>query len=798
MLKKMMFAFAIIPGFLFAADLVKNGKPGAVIILGENASAPARLGAYEIQYHVKKITGAELPIAKEAPSGTGTRIFVGESPGTLRNGLKNADFKKQEYLVRIKGNDIFLLGFDGPDKRTVNYQDAGTFPDLWKDIGTLYAVYDFIELLGVRWYLPTELGTTFIPSGDLAVQDTEIRRVPSMEMRKMYENEPSRIPADLCGDTVPNPNTAMLNLRDTKLWFLRSRAGGRFEIINHSLGTLLPRFKEKRDWFAQGYEIQPFMQLCYTNPEVIAQVAQDARDFFDGKVPGNRVMGHATPDYKSDVFTVFPMDNGDFCKCSRCAKYIPTAAGRGAGLFSNDKSSNFFFRFVNEVAKQVKKTHPDKLIATGAYSNYAYPPTDFKLEDNIMVMMCLHVRGVYSKKVAENDERIVRAWQKEYPDMKKYVWLYYCFPTGAALRNKTRCFPGFFGSHVKDYFKYLKEARVSGMFWEPAALVNRQKSVLFDQVEGYINWKLAFDSSLDADQLFDEFFRRYYGPAEKPMKEFYKLAESIYCDPANYPSHAGNAWESYPVTRLATEERMTKLSSYLAQAKAMHLPEPFQSRMELFDCGVWQYIVKGRKDALENRSKTPCMQQAPVPCLKNPEPGNPLKIDWNKACALNMYGGLRAEPLARSISVRAAHDGEWLYFRYLEHINPDTLKKNASSPYENDEWESYFAGQRDVPYRQIGVDANGKIAGIVRKGIGFENWTFPGKVQCTFNANTWTTYIAVKMSDMIDGGVRPGDTLYYNLIRSASGYKPVACWIPTFGGYHAPERFGELYIEPEK
>lgn len=793
-----MFALAVMPGFLFAADLVKNGKSEAVIVIGENASAPAQMGAYEIQYHIRKMTGAELPIMKKVPAGATTGIYVGESAETLKNGLKNSDFKKQEYLVRVKGNDIFLLGFDGPDKRIVNYQDAKTFPDQWKGVGTLYAVYDFIESLGVRWYLPTELGTTFTPSKNLEAGNMEIRRTPSMEMRKMYENDPSRIPADLCGDTIPRQNKEMLNLRDTMLWYLRSRAGGRFEIINHSLGTLLGRFKDKRDWFAQGYEIQPFMQLCYTNPEVIAQVAQDARDFFDGKVPGNRVMGHSTPDYKSDIFTIFPMDNGDFCKCERCAKYIPTVAKRGAGLFSSDKSSNFFFRFVNEVAKEVKKTHPDKLIATGAYSNYAYPPTDFKLEDNIMVMMCLHVRGVYSKKVTENDECIVRTWQKEYPGMKKYVWLYYCFPTGTAVRNKTRCFPGFIGSHVKDYFKYFNDANVTGMFWEPAAMADKQKSVLFDQVEGYINWKLAFDTSLNADQLFDEFFRRYYGPAEKPMKDFYMLAESIYCDPANYPSHAGDAWEGYPVTRFATEERMKKLSSYLDQAKKMNLPEPFKSRVDLFERGVWQYIVKGRSETLSNDSKTPCMQQAPVPFLKNPEPGNPLTLDWDKACSLNMYGGLRAERLARSISVRAAHDGSWLYFRFLEYIKPDTLKKNASSPYENDEWENYFSKQRGIPYRQIGVDAGGKVVGAVRKGIGFEKWDFPGKIHVTFNANTWTTYIAVKMSDIVEGGIRPGETLYYNLIRSASNYQPVGCWVPTFAGYHAPDRFGELYIVPEE
>ena len=39
--------------------------------------------------------------------------------------------------------------------------------------------------------------------------------------------------------------------------------------------------------------------------------------------------------------------------------------------------------------------------------------------------------------------------------------------------------------------------------------------------------------------------------------------------------------------------------------------------------------------------------------------------------------------------------------------------------------------------------------------------------------------------------------LYGNIIRSNNG-RAYGVWIPTFTGYLAADRFGELYIEPAK
>lgn len=792
MLKKFILAITclITAGIVSAVELVKDGKPAASIILAEKPTRSAQMAAAELQYHIKLMTGATLEILKGKLPAKGTKIFVGESKYT--KGIKPFDF--QEYQVSVKGNEIILAGCDDPDYGTFNYDKLSTYPGHWKKNGSTYAVYDFLELLGIRWYLPTELGIAFVPTKNLEAADMMRRRKPTMEMRNMF---PLQIPANLCADTVNTPETkATLNARDSRLWYHRRRHGGKEVIINHSMYTFYNRYlKKKPDWFAKGYGKALPSQLCYTNPEVIKQVTQDARDYFDGKLKSAaQVLSNVPATYKSDVFPVFPMDNRSFCKCPNCIKDTAKhGVVRGKGTFSNDYSSEYLFKFVNAIAKELKKSHPDKLIGAGAYAGFAYPPKNFRLEDNIMVMMCLHTRMVYNKKTMENDDKILEAWVKEYPNMKKYVWMYWCFPTLSGRNQQFRIFPGFFAEKVGPIFRKYRKAGISGMFYEPSYTTYSQHSVLFDQVEAAINWSLAWDESRDEKVLFDEFFRLYYGPAEKPMKEWYRLAQSIFCAPAAHRHQTDEiAWK-----QLGTKENMAKLAVFMAQAKKLATAQPYKARVELFEKGVWQYMLKGKKRGDElDALKAPSMQQSIAPYIKNPVPGNPLKVNWSKAAKLHFFGGLRAEPPKRKLDVRVAHDGTYLYFR-AEESNVDIKKlKTKNLVWLNDEWEFFFGKQRSKPYRQLGIDAAGKYAGVNQEGTVTDNWEFPGNVKVTSGKNWWCAFFAVKLSDIVDGGIKPGEMLYLNVIRSGNG--ALGVWIPTFAGYHAPERFGEIYLEPAK
>ena len=769
---------------LSAADLVKNGKAVSVIVIGEKPTKSAQLAAYEIQYHIAKKTGVTLPIAAKAEKGK-LPICVGGMNG----------FKSQEYLVDIKPGKIILAGCDAQESGKVNYADEKSFPSRWKECATLYAVYDFLEMAGFRWYIPTDIGTTFTPSKNLSIAEKTIRRTPSYSYRDYpYFNFANTIWAD--SNDWKNRN--FLNKREAELYNFRLRVGGKLTIINHSLVSFNERFKTdpaKKNWFAQGYPVSHESQICYSNPEVIAQAVKDARDYFDGKVSARKVMGgHFTPGTLHDpkVFTIVPNDNGYFCRCKSCAKwatYSENERKKNAGDpgVMSGLDSDLFFSFANAVAKEVKKSHPDCKIALLAYNSYCQPPKTFKLESNIMIRMCLPLRSIYSSGFQKNLE-IMKEWQKQYPGMEKHVWFYYCWPSINVTKGAKNPFPGYFASHLDKIFEAFDGANVTGLFIENSKFFARA-AILYDTPEFYIAWRLAFDRKLKGKDLFDEFFRNYYGPAEKPMKEFYLLAEKLYGNPANYPKNVSH-WTAIPHSRFITPANLKKFDGFMAQAKTLAKTGPYKERVLLFEKGIWNLL---KKELREEYTRTPTMQQETIHYFKNPVPGNPKRAEWNKQGGFALYGGLRGENAKFPIGITASHDGTYLYLRFYEARDTSNFLVNKLGAWRDDGWELFFAKQNNSPYRQMNILASGKhhLIDIPSKSVPKFKLNFYNGL----SKGSWMVWLAIPLSEVVPGGIKPGEILYFNAIR-AREYVCHACWIPTYGGYFVPGRFGELYLEP--
>lgn len=589
--------------------LAQDGEPTACIVVATNATRSAQFAARELQHHLQKITDAELPIITDETPTNAPCILVGESKATRAQGLTSADFQSQEYLIRFQSKAIILMGRDKDDRGALDYATPATFPGYFDEQATCYAVYDFLErACGVRWYLPTDLGLVCPTQKTLKVSGANVRRAPAMKYR--YSRPENPIPADLCGDTVPGATaTPALDGREQTLFWHRQRIGGEPYEANHSLYGYYARFLETntpalfegehRDYFAQGYPGKPD-QMCYSSTGLLNQVTQDANAYFDGK--GLKYASMANGDY----FGVVPMDNGAWCKCTNCAGKVLKESARAKGFFSLDTDSDYLFHFVNQIAGKVYETHPDKFIATLAYAGYAYPPSQEKLASNISIQLCLQTRHVYSKPIQDNDLRILDLWVKESKERRKFLWLYYCFPSLMATAGQWRCFPGFFAHHVVTEMATWHKAGIRGLSYEPSYFGSGQMSILFDQVEAYVTWKLADDPTLDGNQLIEEFFAKYYGAAAVPMKTFYNRVEEIYCNPTNYPDPGAlqlHQSEAIAWGNLGTAERMQELGGYMEQARAAATTEIEKQRVALFDKGVWQYMQAGRAAYLARTKK---------------------------------------------------------------------------------------------------------------------------------------------------------------------------------------------------
>jgi len=598
-----------------AVTLVRDGKPTGAIVTAENPTPAARLAAKELQYHIREITGAVLPIKASGHDVKGARILVGESEATRKLGLQGENFQSQEYLIRIKDDTIILMGRDWLDtpanraetgrgvmyslvdtRKTIRYNVAVSrddepaedieLPGLMDDQGTCYATYDFMErFCGVRWYGPSPLNIVIPSQKTLSVPETEIRRRPSL----LHRYAPGG------GWPILREQWSSYNDIQKDLFFRRIRFGGERWGCNHSFSSFRDRFlvknpdrpelfeRRRPEFFAVGWENEGFWrQLCMTNPDVIAQVVQEARDYFDGKGIKGRQLA------VGDYFVVVPEDSDHWCKCDKCQAILEKGKSRDIKhTFGTGAASDYVFGFVNAVAKEVKKTHPDKYIATLAYHCYSYPPT-FELESNVAVAPCVQLCYGYSPGVFKNDEKFYNEWIEENKrsGRRLYVWNYFHHPMERALMGGWKCFPCFMPDVISEWVKRYARDGVRGYYLCGVP----------QQLGYYLYMQTAFNAETDYKALTDEFFTLYFGAAAEPMKKFYFRIAEINKEEGIIGNTEEDSWE-----KLGTRPRMEELGRLMEQAVASARTDVEKRRVATWKKGVWDYMVEGRREYVKKK-----------------------------------------------------------------------------------------------------------------------------------------------------------------------------------------------------
>jgi len=82
------------------AFIVKDGRPGAEIIISGKPERMAKLAAEELQTYVEKITGARLAITNEASKDIPVKIYVGKSKHTDQLKITDEGLRYGELIVK--------------------------------------------------------------------------------------------------------------------------------------------------------------------------------------------------------------------------------------------------------------------------------------------------------------------------------------------------------------------------------------------------------------------------------------------------------------------------------------------------------------------------------------------------------------------------------------------------------------------------------------------------------------------------------------------------------------------------
>ncbi len=780
--------------------ITKNGEPAASIVIDRDANRAARFAALELQHHVQAISGAVLPIVHDGEAVTGLPILVGESAATRALGLESSSFGRQEYLVRIGQERIVLMGRDREDKGEPNLDFVAnpnaiqSWPSVWHEQGSMYAVYDFLrDHCGVRWFNPTDVGTVYPTAATLTVSGAEVQRKPFMWYRGgTMIGQPERVQwggglwrsgtaegenymelgyASLY-EAQSHVNSRNLGLRaQNTLFMLRQKGGGEQAPCNHSFYNFYERFHTKGhenfeayrpEFFAQGYSGEKPPQMCYSNDGFVAQVVTDIRSYFDNGGYQKRMSGIGTPGYTwgENFFALEPMDNSAFCKCDACTPQYELDRPRA------EQHSTYWFRFVNRVANEIAKSHPDKKITTLAYMTHEGLPTNLKVADNVIVYFCISGNRMPYSPLLDRQMALLDEWHRK-ENVPMSLWLYNTFPLEIANNGKFFCFPGFFAHELDKQFKRFREYEINGIF----------HCGFNGEVANYLCYRLMDDPDADVDLLLDDYFSSFYGPAGAALKSFYTLVEERYCNPENYPKQGDEPYGGHQDVRIAWKhlgnaETMTKLAEYMAEAHAAAVTPEQKQRVALWDQGVYQYMKAGYESFNRRMS-------APIPEVIAPRvplaQGDPNAVSWEQAGVLvtTMYDRGSETPIPFKVTGRVCHDGDYLYVELIDHCDPSKLEVSPQIACYDD-WEVMFAHQRAQPFRQYMFGPTAMTQGLSygevnwRQGVVAAEYTdhaFGAKAVSDTSGEGWVLRLAFPLEKMLEKPVLPGETIYSNLIR---------------------------------
>ncbi|MFN2351013.1 MAG: DUF4838 domain-containing protein [Kiritimatiellia bacterium] len=498
--------------------IVYDGAARAEIVTSENPPPSVRLAAAELQSYIKKISGAELPLRTVAePSVLPVRIFLGRSAdagklGASADGLAWGAYRMktgEDWLALIGDDTLFeprgiyavnrndwtnnkkqlweeAVGIDwGNPVGSKLWDKYNQNLDMWRydEKGTLNAVYGFLRELGVRWYLPGEIGE-IVPEMrtiELPVTDREVR--PDYKIRMVAY---ARYGASASQDEV--------------LWSLRHGMNEPFGYFSHHGIANVSRSEVIRKQHPE------YMALYNGERQVLGRTANSCLSS-EGLFQENLRFVRAMFDmYDVPVVSVWPDDGfTSICQCDLCLGKDNPDIPRGS-------LSDYVWDYINRMAIEIGKSHPGKLICGGAYSTYWMPPSNIdRLNSNVVVSI---VNGRRRYDMSDEELQTLRNGVRRWSEMSDGKVIIFMNHGGGA--NTPRLFA--------DDLKFNKGLAMGEDIWPPfsrGGIANPG----FNHLNYYITARFQWDADQDIDQVLEEYYRLYYGPAAGAMRDFIDFYE---------------------------------------------------------------------------------------------------------------------------------------------------------------------------------------------------------------------------------------------------------------------------------
>jgi hypothetical protein len=444
--------------------VAQNGKTEAVILI-DPKEGKDRLAAEDLSKYIGIMTGAHPKII-EKKEEIDKSLKIKDKPLFIIGSLalsENPELSKR--LERVKKTKIILRADAVTLLRDKNrIYLAGSNGD-----SHCFAVAELLRMWGCRFFMPTEFGESIPVYKKLIIGDLDHTYAPPFEVRRYW--------ISWLGDTTGKDEFMRLNMMNNE--FVPS-------------GHCLARYT--KEIAPQG---NPF-HVPLSEKSTAEHVASEIEDRFR---KGERIMlGMEDGLYQSDS----PKDKE--LMSYQYDKY-----------FMTQSMTDVFMEFYNNVAEILMSKYPESGSKIGflAYSNNTIPPVKTKIAKPPLVayLAPIDIDPIHGMDSPDSPPR------QEYKEMM-YKWakvmegrlVIYDYDQGMLV---WRDIPAPSLSSVRQDMKHYRNAGILGVDTESRGAF----ATTF--INLYIRARLMWNPDEDVDRLISEFYPAFYGPADKPMSEYW-------------------------------------------------------------------------------------------------------------------------------------------------------------------------------------------------------------------------------------------------------------------------------------
>ena len=490
--------------------LVENGKTEYKLVVPEEQSTEILLAKDEMLRFFREATGITLPVVTDAGkshSDSAKYISIGDTTLYKTSGL-NVDKKalnRDGVRILTKGNTIYIVG--------------------GSDVGALYGVYDFLNIHFnfEMYYKDCYTLTTGVK--DIKLMDYNVTDIPDIRYRQrrglLYSSssESDDIMFAYRMRTLDGYGDLLLPIHSGDV----KESEAKFD--HNSFHYLPPsQYMEK---YPEFYSLNGG-QLCYT-ARGNSKLFDEMTDLCAKKIEQS-LRWYPTAEYPNYVGVQLGiMDMVAMCNCDACAKVASE---------HNGAMSATTIIFMNEVGRKVNewmKLEENKAYAREdfqymffVYADNSRPPCEIAEDGELIVKddlipaegvkvvpFCAQSGFDYGKDFysVQNQEMrgYAETWAKLYEDC--WAWSY-----GAFFLDYMAFYDcyNFYG----DYFAFLNKNNYQFSFVQIHDS-QRGSDTGFFALASYLCCKLSWNSSLDMQELIDNYFQAMYKEAAEPMQKLF-------------------------------------------------------------------------------------------------------------------------------------------------------------------------------------------------------------------------------------------------------------------------------------